>query len=366
MKIDSLDDIRILEEQVLITPDELKTQLPLTEQQRSLVIKSRKTIKDIINKKDARLLVICGPSSIHDPQSAIEYAEKLKALSEQVKDELFLVMRVQFETPQFTFSWKGLINDPEMDNSFDTSAGLKIARQLLIKLTDIGIPLAFEAVDPNIPQYLGDLFSWVAIGEKAIALPMHREMASGLSMPIGFKNGADGNLNVAIRAIKSSALPNCFVGINPKGQICQLKTNGNSDTHLILREGDIKDCKANNIAKCEELMVRAEIDTRIMVDCTHANKNKDYHNQLKVLKSIAEQIQRGNGSIIGVILHSFLNEGAQSAELSKQDLRYGIAIGDACIGWYDTEQALSKMSKELANHLTKRHLVNCFAPIDWN
>ena len=235
MQKDALNNVHITDEQVLITPDQLKAAFPLSAAQEAQIEHSRQTISDIIAGRDPRLLVVCGPCSIHDPETAIEYAHRFKALAEEVSDSLYLVMRVYFEKPRTTVGWKGLINDPHMDGSFDVEAGLKIARRLLVELVSMGLPLATEALDPNSPQYLGDLFSWSAIGARTTESQTHREMASGLSMPVGFKNGTDGSLATAINAMRAAAMPHRFVGINQAGQVCLLQTQGNPDGHVILR-----------------------------------------------------------------------------------------------------------------------------------
>lgn len=235
MQKDALNNVHITDEQVLMTPEQLKAEFPLSQEQEAQIAQSRKTISDIISGRDPRLLVVCGPCSIHDPEMAIEYARRFKALAAEVSDSLYLVMRVYFEKPRTTVGWKGLINDPHMDGSFDVEAGLKIARQLLLELVNMGLPLATEALDPNSPQYLGDLFSWSAIGARTTESQTHREMASGLSMPVGFKNGTDGSLATAINAMRAAAQSHRFVGINQAGQVALLQTQGNPDGHVILR-----------------------------------------------------------------------------------------------------------------------------------
>lgn len=354
MQKDSLNNIRIVSEKVLITPIELKEKYPLSPQNITQIAHSRETIINILNKRDARLLVVCGPCSIHDTQAAIEYGKLLKALSEKVGDQLYIVMRVYFEKPRTTVGWKGLINDPHMDNSFDIERGLHIARELLLELVNLGLPLAFEALDPNTPQYLGDLFSWAAIGARTTESQTHREMASGLSVPVGFKNGTDGNLAVAINAMKSASMPHRFVGINQQGQVCLLQTQGNPDGHVILRGGKEPNYDAESIRKCEEEMRQKGLKPVLMIDCSHGNSNKDYHRQPVVAKDIASQIQQGNQSIIGVMIESNLHEGNQAAQPQANKMKYGISITDACIDWQTTEQLLIEMAKMLSPSLLKR------------
>ena len=259
MQKDALNNVHITDEQVLITPDQLKAEFPLSVAQEAQIEHSRQTISDIIAGRDPRLLVVCGPCSIHDPETAIEYARRFKALAEEVSDSLYLVMRVYFEKPRTTVGWKGLINDPHMDGSFDVEAGLKIARRLLVELVSMGLPLATEALDPNSPQYLGDLFSWSAIGARTTESQTHREMASGLSMPVGFKNGTDGSLATAINAMRAAAMPHRFVGINQAGQVCLLQTQGNPDGHVILRGGKAPNYSPADVAQCEKEMEQAAL-----------------------------------------------------------------------------------------------------------
>ena len=257
MQKDALNNVHITDEQVLMTPEQLKAAFPLSLQQEAQIADSRKTISDIIAGRDPRLLVVCGPCSIHDPETALEYARRFKALAAEVSDSLYLVMRVYFEKPRTTVGWKGLINDPHMDGSFDVEAGLQIARKLLLELVNMGLPLATEALDPNSPQYLGDLFSWSAIGARTTESQTHREMASGLSMPVGFKNGTDGSLATAINAMRAAAQPHRFVGINQAGQVALLQTQGNPDGHVILRGGKAPNYSPADVAQCEKEMEQA-------------------------------------------------------------------------------------------------------------
>ena len=354
MQKDAINNVNISSEQILITPDELKTKFPLTVQQSLQISQSRSTISNILLGKDKRLLVVCGPCSIHDPESAIEYAHKLKALSEQLSDQLYIVMRVYFEKPRTTVGWKGLINDPHMDGSFDVGQGLCIARELLLKLVSIGLPLATEALDPNNPQYLGDLFSWSAIGARTTESQTHREMASGLSMPVGFKNGTDGSLETAINAMKAASMSHRFVGINQAGQVCLLQTQGNPDGHVILRGGKEPNYHQDDIQQCETQMRKAGLRPVLMIDCSHGNSNKDYRRQSIVMDSIIEQIQAGNRSIIGVMLESHLFEGNQSSEQPRANMKYGVSVTDACIDWDTTDQLLRRIHQSLEPVLTMR------------
>ncbi|ACT05870.1 phospho-2-dehydro-3-deoxyheptonate aldolase [Dickeya chrysanthemi Ech1591] len=348
MQKDTLNNIHISAEQILITPDELKAKFPLNEPEQQAIALSRKTIADIIHGNDKRLLVVCGPCSIHDTDAALEYARRLQSLSAELSDRLYIVMRVYFEKPRTTVGWKGLINDPYMDGSFDMEAGLHIARDLLLKLVNMGLPLATEALDPNSPQYLGDLFSWSAIGARTTESQTHREMASGLSMPVGFKNGTDGSLGTAINAMKAASMPHRFVGINQSGQVCLLQTQGNPDGHVILRGGKKPNYSAEDVAECEKQMRDAGLNPALMIDCSHGNSNKDYRRQPLVVESAIEQIKSGNRSIIGLMLESHIHEGNQSSEQPRANMRYGVSVTDACISWESTETLLRSVHKELS------------------
>lgn len=348
MQKDSLNNINISAEQVLITPDELKAKFPLNDAEQRDIAQARATIADIIHGRDDRLLIVCGPCSIHDTDAALEYARHLKSLAAELSDSLYIVMRVYFEKPRTTVGWKGLINDPFMDGSFDVESGLHIARELLLELVNMGLPLATEALDPNSPQYLGDLFSWSAIGARTTESQTHREMASGLSMPVGFKNGTDGSLGTAINAMRAAAMPHRFVGINQTGQVCLLQTQGNIDGHVILRGGKKPNYSAQDVAECEKQMQEAGLRPALMIDCSHGNSNKDYRRQPLVVESAIEQIKAGNRSIIGLMLESHLNEGSQSSEQPRSDMRYGVSVTDACISWESTETLLRSVHQELS------------------
>ncbi|MDE8744574.1 3-deoxy-7-phosphoheptulonate synthase [Pectobacterium polaris] len=348
MQKDSLNNINISAEQVLITPDELKAKFPLNDAEQRDIAQARATIADIIHGRDDRLLIVCGPCSIHDTDAALEYARRLQSLAAELNDRLYIVMRVYFEKPRTTVGWKGLINDPFMDGSFDVEAGLHIARGLLLELVNMGLPLATEALDPNSPQYLGDLFSWSAIGARTTESQTHREMASGLSMPVGFKNGTDGSLGTAINAMRAAAMPHRFVGINQTGQVCLLQTQGNIDGHVILRGGKKPNYSAQDVAECEKQMQEAGLRPALMIDCSHGNSNKDYRRQPLVVESAIEQIKAGNRSIIGLMLESHLNEGSQSSEQPRSDMHYGVSVTDACISWESTETLLRSVHQDLS------------------
>ncbi|SFN69691.1 3-deoxy-D-arabinoheptulosonate-7-phosphate synthase [Izhakiella capsodis] len=354
MQKDAVNNIHIIEEQILITPEELKKKFPLSVDLEAQISHSRQTIANIIAGRDHRLLVVCGPCSIHDTDAAYEYARQLKDLSDQLKDQLYIVMRVYFEKPRTTVGWKGLINDPYMDNSFDMEAGLHIARQLLVNLVEMGLPLATEALDPNSPQYLGDLFSWSAIGARTTESQTHREMASGLSMPVGFKNGTDGSLGTAINAMRAASMPHRFVGINQSGQVCLLQTQGNPDGHVILRGGKSPNYGPEDVAQCENEMLKAGLRAALMIDCSHGNSNKDYRRQPDVAESAVAQIKDGNRSIMGLMLESHLHAGNQSSEQPRSEMNYGVSVTDACINWQTTESLLKEIHQDLQGVLAAR------------
>ncbi len=354
MERDRLNNLHIQDENILITPEALRQKYPLSEQSLEFISNARNDIANIIHKKDPRLLVVCGPCSIHDPAAAIEYAKKLKVLSEKLNDKLYLVMRVYFEKPRTTVGWKGLINDPHLDGSFDVEHGLHKARQLLLTLTEMGLPLATEALDPISPQYIGDLFSWAAIGARTTESQTHREMASGLSMPIGFKNGTDGSLATAINAMKAAANSHRFMGINHSGQVALLTTQGNPDGHVILRGGKTTNYDANSVKQCEIEMEKSGLEASLMIDCSHANSEKDFHRQPIVAEDVFKQIQKGNQSIIGLMIESHLHEGNQSAEQKIEDMQYGVSITDACINWRTTEELLTCAYQQIGPHLLER------------
>ncbi len=355
MQKHNLYNTNVLAERILVSPAQLKRHMPNTPEGDEAVWQSRQTIGNILTGDDHRLLVVTGPCSIHDVDAAMEYAEKLVKLHKELSDSLYIVMRIYFEKPRTTVGWKGLINDPKMDDSFQIEEGLHKARKLLIKLADMGLPAATEALDPISPQYLSDLFAWSAIGARTTESQTHREMASGLSTPVGFKNGTDGNLAVAINALESVSQPHNFLGIDQAGQVTVIQTKGNSAAHIILRGGGGQpNYDSVNIALCEEELRKAGLSENIMVDCSHGNSNKNFHLQPLVVENIMSQIIGGNKSIMGIMLESNIKEGSQkiSADLSK--LEYGVSVTDACIGWEDTERLLRVMHTKLVNVLPGR------------
>jgi len=354
MQKSELSNVNIIDEQVLITPDELKAKLPLSDNARRFIQQSRQTIANIIHKKDHRLLIVCGPCSIHDVEAAKDYARRLKEISEQLSDQLYIVMRVYFEKPRTTVGWKGLINDPHLDGSFDIEHGLHVGRELLVDLAEMEIPLATEALDPISPQYLADTFSWAAIGARTTESQTHREMASGLSMPIGFKNGTDGSLATAINAMQAASSSHRFMGISREGQVALLTTQGNPNGHVILRGGKQTNYDSVSVTECEEDMAKMGLDASLMVDCSHANSRKDYRRQPLVAEDVIHQIREGNKSIIGLMIESHINEGAQSSDLAANEMQYGVSITDACIDWQTTETLLRHTHTALVPFLEDR------------
>lgn len=355
-----VDNIHVSSEKVLVTPRQLQQEQPISEKALNKIEESRKIVSDIIHRRDHRLLVIAGPCSIHDVEAAKEYALKLKELHETCKDTLYIVMRVYFEKPRTTVGWKGLINDPHLDGSFDIEVGLRKARELLIWLAEMEIPVGTEALDPISPQYLAEFFSWSAIGARTSESQTHREMASGLSMPVGFKNGTDGSLDIAINALRSAAMGHSFMGINKQGQVSIINTQGNEDGHLILRGGKQPNYDSVCVSECENLLDDTELNVGLVIDCSHANSSRDYRRQGPVTMNVVNQILEGNQSIIGIMLESHLNEGSQSnVGKTLNELEYGISITDACISWQTTQELLHRAREKLITvlpmRLNKRH-----------
>lgn len=332
----------------IIAPTDLRQVFPLSAESGNCVSSSRAAINRILRGEDKRLMVVVGPCSIHDPKGALEYAERLAALSKEVSEELLLIMRVYFEKPRTTVGWKGLINDPDMDGSHLISKGLGIARGLLCKVTGMGLPVATEMLDPISPEYLADLLSWGAIGARTTESQTHRELASGLSFPIGFKNGTDGNLQIAIDAMKAALHPHSFLGVNRDGLTSIIQTTGNPDVHMVLRGGSNKPNYAPaDIAKAEEMLTKAGLTPTVMVDCSHGNSEKKYDRQPLVMQSVVDQIEAGNRSISGVMIESYLKEGNQPMPKDLSTLAYGVSITDSCISWETTEQTLREAHARL-------------------
>ena len=342
------NNLNVLEVSPIIAPQDLKQVFPLSLPGATFVNESRNTIKSILNGEDKRLLAVVGPCSIHDPLAALEYAQRLVELSEKLQDQLFIIMRVYFEKPRTTVGWKGLINDPDMDGSHQISKGLGVARQLFCAITEMRLPIASEMLDPITPQYLSDIISWGAIGARTAESQTHREMASGLSFPVGFKNSTDGGLKIATDAIAASCQSHSFLGINYEGRSSIVHTSGNPNVHLVLRGGDgAPNYYPENVKKAAELLSKKQLPPAIMVDCSHANSYKDHTRQGEVLENIIDQLVADPESISGVMIESNLNPGNQSIPKDPKQLKYGVSITDKCVDWETTVEMLSKAHSKL-------------------
>ena len=348
------EDLNVTAQEILPPPAEVKHGLPAPASALEFVAAARRRVQDILERRDHRLLVVIGPCSIHDPNAARDYATRLKRLAEDTAESLYIVMRAYFEKPRTTVGWKGLINDPSLDDTFDVERGIRTARQLLVDLAAEGLPLATEALDPITPQYLQDLIVWSAIGARTTESQTHREMASGLSSVVGFKNGTDGSFDVAVNALKSVTSPHRFLGINAAGQVAVIHTRGNANAHIVLRGGTGgPNYDAQAVARCEQALAEAGLANNIMVDCSHANANKDHRRQALVADAVAEQIAAGNRSLIGLMIESNIGAGNQPLQAAK-DLAYGVSITDACVGWEETEAILRRLATKLRRALADR------------
>ena len=350
-----LDNVNVAGLEEMPTPAQVRKDLPLPADAASTVATGRATIQRILDRDDHRLMVVVGPCSIHDPDAAVEYAGRLRQLADDVKDTLYLVMRVYFEKPRTSTGWKGYINDPFMDDSFRIDEGIVRARKLLIEFARMGLPAGSEALDPLSPQYLGDLISWYTIGARTTESQTHREMASGLSAPVGFKNGTDGSLETAINAIRSAGRPQGFLGINQSGRPAIIRTRGNRYGHLILRGGGGRpNYDAASVAAAEAALLRAGLPPNIVIDSSHANSLKDHTRQPAVFRDCVEQIVAGNRSIVGLMAESNLFAGNQAIPADLTQLRYGVSVTDACIDWDTTEQMIRDAADALAGRLDGR------------
>ncbi|MCP4468166.1 MAG: 3-deoxy-7-phosphoheptulonate synthase [Halieaceae bacterium] len=348
-------NVNVTSQDVLITPAKLKAALPMSEDVQRTLAGSREVIQNILDRKDHRIFVVVGPCSIHDPQAALDYANRLKALADELSDTLYIVMRVYFEKPRTTVGWKGLVNDPHLDDSFKIEEGLHIGRKLLLDILEMGLPTSTEALDPISPQYLQDLISWTAIGARTTESQTHREMASGLSSPVGFKNGTDGGLTVATNALNSVARPHRFLGINSQGQVSVFTTRGNAYGHIVLRGGTQgPNYDSVHIKLCEDALDKAGVANNIMVDCSHANSSKQPELQPLVVDNVANQILEGNDSIVGLMIESNLKAGKQAIPANLSDLEYGVSVTDGCIDWDTTEASLRKLRDMLGDALPRR------------
>jgi 3-deoxy-7-phosphoheptulonate synthase len=343
-------DLHVRELVRLSTPRAVKAESPTTEPISATVARSRESVIRILRQEDPRLLVVVGPCSIHDEKCALEYAAHLNALRQELADRMEIVMRVYFEKPRTTIGWKGLINDPQLDGSQDIEAGLKIARRLLLEIVGLGLPAATEFLDPIVPQYIADLVTWAAIGARTTESQTHREMASGLSMPIGYKNATDGSLQTAIDAMGAARHPHSFLGIDQDGVTSIVRTNGNPDGHIVLRGGRARtNYDAESIRDAEAVLKKSGLPPVLMVDCSHANSAKQFARQEDVWRSVIEQRFGGTPSLIGVMIESNLHEGNQPFPRPVNELRYGVSITDACVSWETTERMLRWGYGQLSN-----------------
>lgn len=348
--MDQTNNLHVVDSQRLIAPAELKARLPIAEEHATTVSGARTVIQDILNGRDNRLLVVVGPCSIHDTEAALEYAERLNGLRKEFADELYIVMRVYFEKPRTTVGWKGLISDPHLDDTYDIEEGLKLARKLLLDVNGMGLPAATELLDPITPQYIADLVSWTAIGARTTESQTHRMMASGLSMPVGFKNGTDGGLQIAIDAMGAARGAHHFLGIDQDGCTSVVKTTGNPDGHVVLRGGrGMTNYDAGSIAAAEEKLKSTGLAPVMMVDCSHANSEKVHSRQEAVWNQVIDQRANGTTSIIGLMVESHLNEGNQKLSDKPADLKYGVSITDACVNWETTERMLRSAYQKLSD-----------------
>ncbi|UUO22154.1 3-deoxy-7-phosphoheptulonate synthase [Colwellia sp. M166] len=345
------DEFRTTLIENLVSPAELAQQIPLDDKTANFIIQSRKDIEAIIKGDDKRLLVIIGPCSIHDTEAAIDYAKKLKTLHEKYADELLIVMRVYFEKPRTTVGWKGLISDPDLDKSFRVAKGLNLARNLLMEINKLGLAAGTEFLDMVTGQYISDLISWGAIGARTTESQVHRELASALSCPVGFKNGTDGNVQIAVDAIKASSVPHVLYSPDKSGQMCIYQTHGNPFAHVILRGGKEPNYHEDDITATGKTLTKAGIVEKIMIDCSHGNSYKDHNKQIDVARSLAEQIQQGNQSVFGVMVESFLVDGNQKV-VEKQPLVYGQSITDACINLDTSEEILAVLANAVKTRIS--------------
>jgi 3-deoxy-7-phosphoheptulonate synthase len=325
---------------LLPTPRHIQEILPVSEASRRTVSRGRQAIRDILDGKDGRLLLVVGPCSIHDPEAALEYAGRLKGLADRVADRFLVAMRVYFEKPRTTLGWKGLIHDPRLDDSFRVAAGLKLARKLLLDITRLGLSTAAEALDPITTQYLAGLVCWHAIGARTVESQTHRDLASGLSSSVGFKNGTDGNVQVAIDALRAARRPHHFLGVDPDGRASVFRTRGNPHGHVVLRGGGKPNYDRASVARCARALARAGLPPRVMIDCSHGNSQKDHRRQPAVFAHCASRVRRGDKSIMGLMVESHLREGKQPIPRDPRLLKYGVSITDPCLGWEATERMI--------------------------
>jgi 3-deoxy-7-phosphoheptulonate synthase len=336
-----LENINITSFDAMPTPEDLHARLPLTDLAAGVVNAGREALCRILERKDQRLFVVVGPCSIHDPVAGLDYARRLKALQEEVKDTMLLVMRVYFEKPRTTTGWKGYINDPDMDDSFRVDHGMELARKFLLDVCELGLPTGTEALDPISPQYLGDLIAWTAIGARTTESQTHREMSSGLSTPVGFKNGTDGDISIAVNAILSASHPHSFLGLNDQGRVAIVRTRGNPHGHVVLRGGDGRpNYDTVSVAMAEQALIKAKIAANIVVDCSHANSYKKPELQPLVMADVINQVVNGSTSLVGIMIESNIVAGNQKIPQDLSQLTYGCSVTDGCVDWATTEKML--------------------------
>ncbi|MCB6182771.1 3-deoxy-7-phosphoheptulonate synthase [Leeia sp. TBRC 13508] len=351
----NLENLNVIQLDDMPSPDEIKSRAPLSDTAAQTVEDGRNALKNILDRTDPRLFVVLGPCSIHDPEAGLDYARRLKALAAEVSDVMLLVMRVYFEKPRTTTGWKGYINDPRMDDSFHIEEGMEKARRFLLAVNEIGLPAATEALDPISPQYLGDIIAWTAIGARTSESQTHREMSSGLSTPVGFKNGTDGSLDVAINAILSASHPHSFLGINGHGRSAIIRTRGNAYGHVVLRGGGGRpNYDSVSVAIAESALKKANLPKNIVVDCSHGNSYKKYDLQPLVMTDCINQIRDGNQSIVGLMIESHIEAGNQSIPEDLSQLKYGCSVTDACVDWKTTEDMIRDAAAQLRGHLNPR------------
>ncbi len=351
----NIENINVSSFDAMPSPEELHARLPLSDAAGDAVTQGREALKNILDRQDPRLFVVVGPCSIHDPVAGLDYARRLKALQEEVSDTLLLVMRVYFEKPRTTTGWKGYINDPDMDDSFRVDQGMEKARKFLLDVCELGLPAGTEALDPISPQYLGDLIAWTAIGARTTESQTHREMSSGLSTPVGFKNGTDGDIGIAINAILSASHPHSFLGINGQGRVAIVRTSGNPYGHVVLRGGDGRpNYDTVSVAMAEQALAKAKLPANIVVDCSHANSYKNPDLQPLVMADVVNQVRLGNKSLVGVMIESNIAGGKQAIPADLSQLKYGCSVTDGCVDWDTTEKMIRDAATMLRGVLPKR------------
>jgi 3-deoxy-7-phosphoheptulonate synthase len=349
------EDLNVVALDVMPTPDEVKAKLPLTERAADTVVTGRRTIEAILDGRDPRLFAVVGPCSIHDPVAGLDYARRLKKLADEISSTLFMVMRVYFEKPRTSVGWKGFINDPYMDDSFRVDEGMEKGRKFLLDVNEIGLPAATEALDPIAPQYLGDLIAWTAIGARTSESQTHREMSSGLSTPVGFKNGTDGDIETAVNAILSASHPHAFLGVNGQGRSAVVRTRGNAYGHLVLRGGGGRpNFDTVSISLAEQALAKAKLPQNVVVDCSHANSWKKPEMQPLVMRDVVHQIREGNRSVVGFMVESFIEAGNQPIPEDLSKLKYGCSVTDGCVGWDTTAEMLRGAHEILKDILPAR------------